>query len=80
MADKRVRRLHKGYCPTGQGLGAVMKTSLSEAVWNPGGQEEAEWAEGLLTGHCSERERGRRRDMQVQRLLERVQGQGMSSR
>lgn len=47
-----------------------MKTSLSEAVWSPGGQEEAEWAEGPLTGYYSERGRGRRKNMQAQRPLE----------
>lgn len=53
MADKRVKGLHKGHCPTG--WGRVMKTGLREAVWSPSRQEEAEWVEGLLIGHCSER-------------------------
>lgn len=56
-----------------------MSMGLSEAVWSPG-KEEAEWVEGLSTGHSSERGRGRRKDAQVQRPLERVQKQGMSSR
>lgn len=79
MADKRVRRVHKGHCPTGPGWEAVMSMGLSEAVWSPG-KEEAEWVEGLSTGHSSERGRGRRKDAQAQRPLERVRKQGMSSR
>lgn len=69
----------KDIAPQDREWEAVMSMGLSEAVWSPG-KEEAEWVDGLLTGHSSERGRGRRKDAQVQRPLERVQKQGMSSR
>lgn len=31
------------------------------------GNEEAEWFKGLLAGHCWEKDRGRRKETQVQR-------------
>lgn len=31
------------------------------------GNEEAEWFQGLLAGHCWEKDRGRRKETQVQR-------------
>jgi hypothetical protein len=53
-----------------------MKTGLSEDVWSPGRQEDAEWVEGLLTGHCLER--GKKEGCAGSEATREGQGQGMS--